>query len=59
MTARLFSAALRGVEAREAQVEVNAHGAGKPIIVLVGVPAAAGGCRVSRQAVMAASRRQS
>jgi len=34
MIARLFSAALRGVEAQE--VEVNACGADKPVIIIVG-----------------------
>ena len=34
MITRLFSAALRGVEARE--VEVNARGADKPIVIIVG-----------------------
>ncbi len=36
MITRLFSAALRGVDAQEVEVEVNAHGADKPIIVIVG-----------------------
>ncbi len=36
MITRLFSAALRGVDAQEVEVEVNAHGADKPIIIIVG-----------------------
>lgn len=36
MITRLFSAALRGVEAHEVEVEVNARGADKPIIIIVG-----------------------
>jgi hypothetical protein len=36
MITRLFSAALRGVEAQEVEVEVNAHGADKPTIIIVG-----------------------
>jgi hypothetical protein len=36
MITRLFSAALRGVEAQEVEIEVNARGADKPIIVIVG-----------------------
>ncbi len=41
MITRLFSAALRGVDAQEVEVEVNAHGADKPIIIIVGLPDAA------------------
>ena len=36
MITRLFSAALRGVEAQEVEVEVNARGADKPMVVIVG-----------------------
>jgi len=36
MITRLFSAALRGVDAQEVEVEVNARGADKPIVVIVG-----------------------
>jgi predicted ATPase with chaperone activity len=52
MITRLFSAALRGVEAQEVEVEVNAHGADKPIIVIVGLPDAA--VRESSQRVTSA-----
>lgn len=38
MIARLFSAALRGVDACEVEVEVNARGADKPMIIIVGLP---------------------
>ncbi len=38
MITRLFSAALRGVDALEVEVEVNARGAEKPLIVIVGLP---------------------
>jgi hypothetical protein len=48
---RLFSAALRGVGAQKVEVEVNAHGAGKPIIVIVGLPDAA--VRASGRSFMA------
>jgi len=42
MITRLFSAALRGVEAQEVEVGVNARGAGKQvIIIIVGLPDAA------------------
>ena len=43
MITRLFSAALRGVEAQEVEVEVevNARGADKPVIIVVGLPDAA------------------
>ena len=37
MITRLFSAALRGVEAQEVEVEVNARGADKPLIILKGI----------------------
>ena len=36
MITRLFSAALRGVDAQEVEVEVNARGADKPIVMIVG-----------------------
>jgi hypothetical protein len=36
MITRLFSAALRGVDAQEVEVEVNARGADKPIVIIVG-----------------------
>lgn len=52
MITRLFSAALRGVEAQEVEVEVNAHGADKPMIVIVGLPDAA--VRESSQRVTSA-----
>jgi magnesium chelatase family protein len=38
MITRLYSAALRGVDAQEVEVEVNARGADKPLIVIVGLP---------------------
>jgi magnesium chelatase family protein len=41
MITRLFSAALRGVEAQEVEVEVNARGADKPMVIIVGLPDAA------------------
>ncbi len=52
MITRLFSAALRGVEAREVEVEVNARGADKPMIIIVGLPDAA--VRESSQRVISA-----
>jgi len=36
MITRLFSAALRGVDAQEVEVEVNARGADKPMVIIVG-----------------------
>ena len=36
MITRLYSAALRGVEALEVEVEVNARGADKPMVIIVG-----------------------
>jgi len=51
MITRLFSAALRGVEAQEVEVEVNAHGADRPMIVIVGLPDAA--VRASGRSFMA------
>ena len=44
MITRLFSAALRGVEAQEVEVEVNARGADKPMVIIVGLA----GCRGPR-----------
>lgn len=41
MITRVYSAALRGVEALEVEVEVNAFGADKPQIFIVGLPDAA------------------
>lgn len=38
MISRLFSAALRGVDAQEVEVEVNARGAEKPMVIIVGLP---------------------
>ncbi|MEO8616390.1 MAG: YifB family Mg chelatase-like AAA ATPase, partial [Luteolibacter sp.] len=52
MITRLFSAALRGVDAQEVEVEVNARGADKPIVIIVGLPDAA--VRESSQRVISA-----
>ena len=52
MITRLFSAALRGVDAREVEVEVNARGADKPMVIIVGLPDAA--VRESSQRVTSA-----
>ncbi len=52
MITRLFSAALRGVEAQEVEVEVNARGADKPQVIIVGLPDAA--VRESSQRVISA-----
>ena len=52
MITRLFSAALRGVEAQEVEVEVNARGADKPQVIIVGLPDAA--VRESSQRVTSA-----
>jgi magnesium chelatase family protein len=52
MITRLFSAALRGVDAHEVEVEVNARGADKPIVIIVGLPDAA--VRESSQRVISA-----
>ena len=52
MITRLYSAALRGVDAREVEVEVNARGADKPMVVIVGLPDAA--VRESSQRVTSA-----
>ena len=41
MIAKLYSAALRGVEAVEVEVEVNSPGTGTPRMVIVGLPDAA------------------
>ncbi len=49
---RLFSAALRGIDAQEVEVEVNARGADKPMIIIVGLPDAA--VRESSQRVISA-----
>ncbi len=37
MITRLFSAALRGGDAWEVEVEVNARGTDKPVVIIVGV----------------------
>jgi magnesium chelatase family protein len=52
MITRLFSATLRGVEAREVEVEVNARRAEKPAVIIVGLPDAA--VRESSQRVTSA-----
>jgi magnesium chelatase family protein len=52
MITRLFSAALRGVDAQEVEVEVNARGADKPMVIIVGLPDAA--VRESSQRVISA-----
>ena len=52
MISRLFSAALRGIDAQEVEVEVNARGADKPLIIIVGLPDAA--VRESSQRVISA-----
>ena len=52
MITRLFSAALRGIDAREVEVEVNARGAEKPQVTIVGLPDAA--VRESSQRVTSA-----
>jgi magnesium chelatase family protein len=52
MITRLFSAALRGVDAQEVEVEVNARGADKPTVTIVGLPDAA--VRESSQRVTSA-----
>jgi len=41
MITRIYSAALRGVDAREVEVEVNAWGSEKPQVFVVGLPDAA------------------
>jgi magnesium chelatase family protein len=52
MISRLFSAALRGIDAQEVEVEVNARGADKPMVIIVGLPDAA--VRESSQRVISA-----
>jgi len=52
MITRLFSATVRGVDAQEVEVEVNARGADKPMVVIVGLPDAA--VRESSQRVTSA-----
>jgi magnesium chelatase family protein len=52
MITRLFSATLRGIDAQEVEVEVNARGADKPIVIIVGLPDAA--VRESSQRVTSA-----
>ena len=52
MISRLFSAALRGIDAQEVEVEVNARGSDKPMITIVGLPDAA--VRESSQRVISA-----
>lgn len=52
MITRLYSAALRGVDAAEVEVEVNSSGADKPLIIIVGLPDAA--VRESSQRVTSA-----
>ncbi|HEX5791086.1 MAG TPA: YifB family Mg chelatase-like AAA ATPase [Luteolibacter sp.] len=52
MITRIHSAALRGVDAIEVEVEVNASGVEKPMIVIVGLPDAA--VRESSQRVSSA-----
>jgi hypothetical protein len=37
MISRLYSAALRGIDAQEVEVEVNARGADKPMVIIVGM----------------------
>lgn len=52
MITRLFSAALRGVDALEVEVEVNARDSDKPLTLIVGLPDAA--VRESSQRVLSA-----
>jgi magnesium chelatase family protein len=52
MIIRLFSAALRGIDAHEVEVEVNAYGSEKPLTIIVGLPDAA--VRESSQRVQSA-----
>ena len=52
MIIRLFSAALRGIDAHEVEVEVNAREAEKPLTLIVGLPDAA--VRESSQRVQSA-----
>lgn len=52
MITRLYSAALRGVDAQEVEVEVNVRGSEKPLVIVVGLPDAA--VRESSQRVISA-----
>jgi len=52
MITRLYSAALRGVDAQEVEVEVNVRGSEKPLVIIVGLPDAA--VRESSQRVISA-----
>ena len=52
MITRLYSAALRGVDAQEVEVEVNVRGSEKPQVIVVGLPDAA--VRESSQRVISA-----
>ncbi len=52
MITNLYSAALRGVDALEVEVEVNVRGSEKPMVVIVGLPDAA--VRESSQRVISA-----
>jgi magnesium chelatase family protein len=52
MITRLFSATLRGIDAQEVEVEVNARGADRPLVIIVGLPDAA--VRESSQRVTSA-----
>lgn len=52
MITRLYSAALRGVDALEVEVEVNVRGSEKPQVIIVGLPDAA--VRESSQRVISA-----
>lgn len=52
MITRLYSAALRGVDAQEVEVEVNVRSAEKPQVIVVGLPDAA--VRESSQRVISA-----
>ena len=52
MITRLFSAALRGIDAHEVEVEVNARDSDKPLTLIVGLPDAA--VRESSQRVLSA-----
>ena len=52
MIIKLYSAALRGIDAHEVEVEVNARGADRPAVTIVGLPDAA--VRESSQRVTSA-----
>jgi magnesium chelatase family protein len=52
MITRLYSAALRGVDAQEVEVEVNVRNSEKPLVIVVGLPDAA--VRESSQRVISA-----